>query len=327
MMNQATQPTYTDDVQTLLGTFFIVGANQTPFIDRMGGLSAYKQVFGTKFPVSVYAALETATQRAVDEADQVSGAGAHITYTRAQAYNYIQTLYRLVNVSYEKLANAAVLSGIAWENAKAELVSNEIDTQTRMNLLQMAIDTEYSIFQGVAQAPTNNATAAKSAGFVGTGANGAIQTNRINGGTTEIDKGMIKACVKSMADHGAPFIDPVLYCGSYVKEQLSEIYGWSPIGAAGTGVGGVNVEVIQTNFAKIPVVFDPFMLSTAVAIVEMAEVKLAGLEVPGMGAVYLEQLSKTGMAEKYHVFSKLGLDYGEESHHGCIYEVLDAAAA
>jgi hypothetical protein len=83
-------------------------------------------------------------------------------------------------------------------------------------------------------------------------------------------------------------------------------------------VGGVNVEVIETDFARIPVIFAPHMLTTALVCAEMSECKLAGWPVPGKGAIFVEEKGKVGAGSKYQLYAQLGLEYGEESHHGSI---------
>lgn len=322
MVNQGTMPLYSTDsgFGAFIGPHIVLGANQTPFLERINaaGLSGYKPVPGEEFALDVYSSLETAAQAVVTEANAVAGTGTTIGYVRAQHTNYIQTMLRNIEVSYKTMSNRAKMAGIYYNDPEL-MKEAELNFQVRMNMQQLLVNMEFSCFQGVAVAPSGSTTAVATRGLVATGStDGGIQTNKIAGGSAALTVAKIDEMVKSMADNGAPFTDPVIFCGSYQKAKLSKLYGWSPVGAPGSGVGGVNVEVIETDFARIPVVFAPKMLATAIACVEMSECKLAGWEVPGKGAVFLEQKGKVGAGEKYQLYAQLGLEYGEESHHGSI---------
>ena len=310
--------TQTDNAPNYLGAFFVLGANQTPLLNMLGNLNGYRPVIGFNFPVSVYASLETAAQTVVTEDAAIAGNPTPETYVKAQAYNVIQTMWRGVSVSYAKLSDKNKLSGIYYTNMEFAKQA-ELDFQTEMALKQLAVDTEFSLFKGLYAARTDSSSSAATRGFIGSdGTNGAIQTNAIAGGTAALTTTMVDAMVKAMADSGAPFSNPVIFCNSWQKQKLSNLYGWSPIAAPGAGLGGTAVERIETDFGVIPVVFAPKMLTTAIACIEMDEVKLAGLEVPGKGAIFLEALGKLGAADRYQLYAQFGLDYGEESHHGCI---------
>lgn len=326
MVNQSSLPIYAPDsgFGEYLGPFIVLGANQTPFLDYLNGLNGYKKVPGEEFALDVYSSLETAAQTVVTEANAVAGTGTTIAYTRAQHTNYIQTMLRNIEVSYKTMSNRAKMAGIYY-NSPVEMAEAELDIQTRLNMMQLLVNMEFSCFQGVAVAPSANSTSVATRGLVATGStDGAIQTNKIAGGSGYLTKDLVDQMVLSMANHGAPFTEPVIFCGSFQKTKFSKIYGWSPVAAPGSGVGGVAVETILTDFAEIPVVFAPKMLSTAVVCAEMSECKLAGWEVPGKGAVFLEQKAKVGAGEKYQLYAQLGLDYGEESHSGSIVALLDS---
>jgi hypothetical protein len=324
MSNQSSLPIYSQDAGfgLMIGPFTVLGANQTPFTSYLGGLNALKPVAGETFPLDVYTSMETAAQTVATEANAVAGTGTTIGYIRSQHTNYIQKMLRNIEVSYLKMSDRAKMAGIYYmapDEVDAFVKQQELDFQTAMNLKQLAIDFEFSCFQGVGVAPSGSSTAVATRGLVATGStDGGIQTNKIAGGSAYITKAKVDAMVKSMADNGAPFTDPVIFCGSFQKAKLSSIYGWSPVGAAGSGLGGVAVERIMTDFAEIPVVFAPQMLSTAIVCVDMAECKIAGLPVPNKGAIFVEEKGRVGAGYKYQLYAQLGLEYGEESHHGSI---------
>lgn len=308
----------TDVSLNYIGQLFVLGANQTPALTRMGGMNGYRDVATFNFPVTVYASLDAASQAVVSEDTAIAGTTTARTYDKGQTYNVIQTMLSIIEVSYAKLSDKNTLAGLAI-NSPELAIQNELDFQTEMALRQLAVNVEYSIFQGVYAARTNSASNAKTRGLVGTGANGAITTNLTNAGTAALTETLINGLVKKMADSGAPFDKPVLFCNSWQKQKITSIYGWSPVAAPGSGLGGTAVQVIETDFARIPVVFAPHMLTTAIVIAEMSEMTLRGLPMPGKGAVFREPLAKTSASEKYQLYAQLGLDYGEESHSGAIY--------
>ena len=308
----------TDVSLNYIGPLFVLGANQTPCLNMIGGLNGYRPCAAFNFPVTVYASLDSAAQTVVSEDTAIAGSSTARTYDKAQAYNTIQTMLRIIEVSYAKLSDRNTLSGLAISNVDLA-VQNELDFQTEMALRQLAVDLEFSILQGQYVARSNSAAEAKTRGLVGTGANGAIQTNRVNAGSAALTTANINSLVKSMADNGAPFRNPVMFVNSFQKQKISALYGWAPVAAPGNGLGGTAVQVIETDFARIPVVFAPKALNSTVTIAEMSELTLRGLPVPGKGAVFREPLAKTAASEKYQLYAQLGLDYGEESHHGVIY--------
>jgi len=307
-----------DNTPNYLGPFFVLGANQIPFISRIGYPNGFRPVVGFTFPVTEYASLETAAQTTVSEDTSIAGPPEAVSYVKAQEFNVIQTMHRSVKVSYAKIADRLAQSGIQYAT-DFDYKKAELDFQTEMTLIQLAVDMEFSIFQGAYAARTNSAANAKTRGLVGTGANGAINTNLTNAGTAALTTTLIDGLVKKMADAGAPFRDPVMWVNSWQKQKISSLYGWSPVAPPGAGLGGTAVQVIETDFARIPVMFAPKMLATAVAIVEMSEMKLAGLTVGSKGAIFLEPLAKDGASEKYQLYAQLGLDYGNERHSGAIY--------
>jgi len=312
-----------DNTPNYLGPFMVLGANQTPFISRLGYPGGFRPVAGFTFPLLEYASLESAAQTTVSEDTSIAGAPEATSYVKAQEFNVIQTMHRSVKVSYAKIADRLALSGIYYAT-DFEFKKAELDFQTEMALLQLAVDMEYSVFQGVYAARTNSAANAKTRGLVGTGANGGITTNLTNAGTAALTTTLIDGLVKKMADAGAPFREPVLWCNSWQKQKISNLYGWSPVAAPGSGLGGTSVEVIETDFARIPVVFAPKMLTTAIVIAEMSEMKLTGLKVGDKGVIFLEPLAKDGASEKYQLYANLGLDYGNERHSGAIYGLTTA---
>lgn len=92
-------------------------------------------------------------------------------------------------------------------------------------------------------------------------------------------------------------------------------------------VGGVRMRTLLTEFGDLNVMLNRHMPSGALAIVSLEQCAPRFLEVPGMGFLFVEELSKTGSASKDQVYGEIGLRYGNERTHGKIVGVKKPAAA
>ena len=141
----------------------------------------------------------------------------------------------------------------------------------------------------------------------------------MNASSAALSKALIDSLAKKMADSGAPLTKPVLFCGSFQAQKISDLFGWSPIGGAGAGLGGVRVNTIMTQFFECPVIFDAQMPTDTVLIADMDKVQLRGVDVPGKGAIVFEEMGKVGASWKYQLYGQLGLDYSDPNFHGSLY--------
>ena len=311
---QTTFPNY-------LGPLFVIGANQTPFLTMMGGMRGYKPAPGFEFAMEQYASLEAASQGVESEDHAVTGSAGVASYTKAQGTNTCQIMYRQIAVSYAKAASRAQISGVAYSTPQ-EFMQAELDFQTEMALKQLAVDMEFSCLQGAYATKTDSSTHAATGGL-GPRLETA-QINYIDAGTTNVDpltKAMVDGVSKKMADNGAPMTNMVIFGGSYQIQALSDMYGWSPVGGSGAGLGGVRVNRLMTQFFEADVVFAPHMRVDDLLFVDMDKCQLRGLEVPGKGAIFVEPKGKTGASEQYQLYAQLGFDYSDPAFHGLIYDL------
>lgn len=311
--------TYTDNSPAYLGQLFVVGANQTPFLSMMGGMKGYKPASGFEFALEQYAAYEAAQQRVVTEAAAVAGTATPKTYVKAQRTNAIEIHYHNIEVSYAKAADRLKLSGIYYAEP-FDVMQNEMDFQTQMVMGQLAIDMEYSCLQGTYVTKSAYDAASSTRGMVEAASGGTSSggVNVVAAGSTALTKAHIDSVSKKMADSGARLVRPVIFAGSFQMQKLSDLYGWSPIGGTGAGLGGVRVERLITQFFEAEVVFAPQMPASALLIADMAFCQLRGLEIPGRGAIVIEPKGKVGAADSYQLVAHLGLDYGDPNFHGVI---------
>ena len=137
---------YTDrEDLNYLGQLFLIGANQTPFLNMIGGLNGGKTSKSFLFPVAQPYSLASASQPAITEAASVSSNTA-TTITRGQDTNTVQIFQETVEVSHAKQSTTGEFGGI--QVLGDQPVQDEFEFQKQAQLRQIAIDLEYSMLQG-----------------------------------------------------------------------------------------------------------------------------------------------------------------------------------
>lgn len=295
-----------------LGELFLVGQNQTPFLNMIGGLTGGgKQVNSFQFPISQEWSLDNGSQPAVTETASLT-APTPSTYARSQKYNTCQIFHKSVTVSYAKQSQVGALSGINIEGTN--VVRDEKTFQINANLKQIAKDVEYTFINGVYQAAADADTAAKTRGILS-----AISTNVVAAGNAALTVTHIKTLVRTMANAGCPFTNPVLFASAAKMQAISDLYQEdNAFTSDSRTVGGVAVKSILTNFCELGIVWCPVMPDDVVMIADMSYISPVFLPVPGKGFLFYEELSKTGASEKGQLYGQIGLDHGVEMFHGKI---------
>ena len=298
---------YTDrEDLNYLGQLYLIGANQTPFLNMIGGLNAGKTSRSFLFPMAQPYSLASASQPAVTEADSVSSNTA-TTITRGQDTNTAQIFQYTVEVSHAKQSTTGEFGGI--QVLGDQPVTDELDFQAQAQLRQMSIDLEFSMLQGTYQEGVNAATAAKMRGL-----KNAITTNTVAAAGSKLSKALVDAMLAEMAATGAPFENVVLLCNAFQKQQISDIYGYAP---EDRNVGGVNIKQVETDFGTIGIAFDPHMPTDEVYAVEMTVCMPVFVPYNGQVVAY-EPLAQVAASQKAQWYAQIGLDYGPEEYHGSI---------
>lgn len=297
------------------GELYLIGANQTPFLNMIGGLQEglVRTVSGFEFPLAQPYALESAEQPAVTETASLTAPDPW-TYVRGQDTNTVQIFHRSVTVSY---ANQSV-SGVVTADGTTGLVDinenqpvqNEKDFQIATHMRQIAINADYTFLNGAYQKATDAGTAAKTRGVIT-----ACVSNSVNASSAALSRNLLNELIRTMASSGAEFINPVIFCNAFQKQKISEIYGYAP---QDRNVGGYNINQIETDFAVIGVVWAPNVPTSTLLIADLGFCKPVFLPVPKKGVLFYEELSKTGAAEKGQIYGQIGIDYGPEEYHGKI---------
>jgi hypothetical protein len=297
-----------------IGELYLIGANQTPLLSMMGGLAGgdAKTVRGFYFAVAQPWNLGSAAQTVVSEDTAANTGATPTTITRGQDTNYIQIMHRAYAASYAKKSTygeVGAISTVSGDTAAGNPVTDEVAFQRTGQLRQLAIDIEYSFFQGSAVAPATSATAGKTQGL-----QNAISTNTVAAGTTALTKSLINQLLRTMAGNGAQWIDIVIFCNAFQKQQLTDIYGYAP---EDRNVGGVNIKQIETDFCMAGVVYAPQMPTDEIYIVDMSVMYPVYCPVDGMLMID-EPIAKTKAAETHQLYLQIGLDFGPEEYHGSI---------
>jgi len=297
-----------------VGELFLVGQNKTPFLNMIGGLGGGNiwTVNAMQFPMAQPYSLEAASQPAITETDSLTAPTAW-TYVRTVDYNTCQIFQKTVSMSYVGMSEFGQVSADGT-TGRAFLgdqpVKDEFGFQKAAALKQIAIDVEYTFLVGAYVQATSAAVAAKSRGII-TG----LTTNTAAAAGGALTSTLIDTILRTMAGNGAEFNNMVIFANAFQKQKFSSIYGYAP---EDRNVGGVNIKQIETDFAMMGIVWDPFMPTDTVLIADMSVIQPVFCPVPGKGVLFFEELSKTGAGTSGQIYGQIGLNYGPEEYHGKI---------
>ena len=310
---QATQwsvPNYTGELYAISAQ-----SGRTPLLTMMGGLAGDKVVTYQNwvFPLSQTWSVDNGSQPAISEAASAATGGFR-SYARAQTYNTVQIFQERIQVTYAKQSAPQMISAEATTGLSIgdgpNPVADELNFQINAALAQMAADMEFSFLNGQFSLASAATVAAGTRGLLP-----ACSSNAVDASAATLSKSLVDELLAAMAAGGAAFRQPVIMANSFQKQKLSDIYGYAP---PDRSVGGVNVNTIYTDFCTAGVVFNPFMDTDKLLIVDLAVCRPVFCPVPGKGVLFYEDLAREGAADQGHVFAQAGLDYGPEQFHGKI---------
>lgn len=298
---------YTDrEDLNFLGQLFLIGANQTPFLNMIGGLNTGKTAKSFLHPIAQPWSLASASQPAITEAASVSSNTA-TTIVRTQDTNTVQIFQKTVEVSHAKQSTTGEIGGISITGEQP--VTDEFEFQKQAQLRQIAIDLEFSMLQGTFQAGSDATTAAKMRGL-----KNAITTNTVAAAGATLTKTIADSMFAAMAATGSPFENLVMLCNAFQKQKLSDIYGFAP---DDRNVGGVNIKQIETDFGMVGIAFDPQMPVAEIYAAELTVCSPVFTPFEGQLMIF-EMLAQVAASKKGQWYAQIGLDYGPEEYHGSI---------
>lgn len=320
------------DTLNYRGLLYAYGANAAPFLASIAGKS--KRVNSWSFPISNNFTPGGGAQTTVSEDTAKADAAATIV-TLAQTYNVCQIQWYHVESTFKKESMSGQFSGLNVD-ANGVALSN-IAFQKKVGLMKLAKDLEFSLLQGSYTGETNSSTNTTMRGF-----KEAIATNTVAAGSKKLEKTMIEDLVRKMEASGAPFMDPVVLCGAFNIQQLSDIYGYAP---ADRNMGGVYIKDFMVPGAGgsgiLTAMYSPQCPADEIYIVERSVCAPVFCPVPpsvdGIQIGERFDASMNGVDVGYYVKPQLGavaggflymqpsFDYGPEMYHGSITGLATSA--
>lgn len=306
-MAQAT----TYDNPNFVGELFQLTPTETPFLSAIGGLTGGISTQSEEFTWQTET-LATAAQNVVVE-------GADPTYTnrtRTTVSNVCQIQQYGTEVTYTKQAAVGSLGTPASRSAAGasilgnQPVQDELAHQLMLLTMTAARDIEYSFLNGTYQRPTTNATARQTRGIIS-----AITSSTIDASAAALSAALFNSLVKDMADNGAKFVNPVVFVNSLNKQRMTQEFTYAP---DSRNVGGVNLQMLETDFAEFGVVYDRHVPAATLLIADLAFCAPVFLNIPGKGHFFAEPMAQTGAAWKWQLYGEVGLRYGSEIYHGTL---------
>jgi hypothetical protein len=305
----------TFDLPNFVGELFNLNPDDRPFLSMIGGLTGGKTT-ESKDIVWQTKNISAGTQPAIIE----GAAPTTAQVARAEVNNVTQIFQYGVEISYTKLAAIGQLGNplaAATAILGVQPVGNELTEQMQLKVEQARADVNFSFHQGTFQRPTDNTTGRKTRGMLA-----AITTNVFDPGTAvALLDAHVDSLTKLMVDAGAPFRMPVIFVNIFNKQALSGIYGYAPMDR---NIGGVNINVIETDAARLGVAMDRDQLTTVLAIYDVSVCAPVAMPIPGKGVFFAEELGLVGAAVKAQLYGEIGLEYGPQTWHGKIVDLLGA---
>jgi len=289
------------------GMLYTADAIRTPFFSNMG--MPTRKTGNFEFPTASLYDHSAAAQPAITETASLTAPTA-TEAIRTQEKNVTEIHQKAVKLSYVKQSNSARLSGINTAGATNNAVS-EMDFQRFVKIQEMARDIEYSFLNGAYQISTSAAVANKTRGMFEL----CASTTTVNAAGAAISKVLINSLLKSMADAGAYFNDMFMFVNSFNKQGITDIYEYVP---TDRNIGGANIQMIETDFGPISVVYNRFVPAASLGIFDMSAVGAVEQDVNGKGNFFEEPLTKSGASDDVMIFGQIGLDHGPGFMHGSI---------
>jgi hypothetical protein len=312
----------TFDLPNYHGMLIGISPEDTPFTTAIGGLLG-----GIKTVASKEWEWQTSDLRAAADRQRLEGADAPAADTRVRGNvsNVLEIHQETVDVSYTKQAATGQFGGVNL-GAADNPVLDEFAWQSEQAVKAKKRDIERSFTIGVYAKPADNATVRKTRGLMS-----SITTNVI------AKSGSPNPTVKDYLDLFQAVYDAggiqesetmTLLVGPVQKRWVTKLFVTDQGYKEETrNVGGVNLQTIETDFGKANVMLSRYMPAADVALASLEQCKPVGLEIPGKGVFFLEQLAKVGASERAQLYGEFGLEYGAEQHHGKITGFTTSAPA
>lgn len=291
------------------GDLYTADPIATPFLSMIGGLTGGQMTENFEFATDSEYAHEALEQETITETESVAGV-APVNFVRTQSKNVTQIFQESVLLTYVKQSNGGRLSGINTAGARNNVT--EKDWQIAKHIESIARKVEWHFLQGTYAIAGNSGQPNQTRGMI---AAAALASNTVAAGTTDLSKELMDELLLKMFEAGAMFKKPVIFCGGFQKQMLSNIYGYAP---EDRNYGGVNVKEIETDFGNLGVAAHRMMPAGTLLIADVAVCAPVYQPVPGKGNFFYEDKPQAGAAEGGMLYGQIGLNYGPAFAHGTI---------
>lgn len=309
--------TTTADFAQYAGELFMFGNTNTPFLAALG--SSARVTTNFDFALSSSYTLASGTQESVTESESMASPTSFESYSRDQDVNSCQIVQKYVRTSYKMLSswnkligNSSDYGSIDGPNSIADVHEHNLQAA----LKEIYKDLNYTCWNGTYQRAGNATTAGLSRGL-----DSAISTYSTSAGVAmgSLTKAKIDGHLADCADAGVDMSGVVIWVGSEAKIKLSDLYSLNlQTQPRDRQVGGVDVQVLVTDFGMFPIVYDADIPSKHIFFINMPFVRNVWCPTPGKGNLFYEEKSDDAAAKTGMLYGQWGLDYGAEEMHSVI---------
>jgi hypothetical protein len=306
----------TFNLPNYVGELFLLSPQDTPLLSSIGGLTGGKEADAEYFSWSTYDLRDPDDERQRKEGADAPAAEHRV---RGKAYNLVEIHQEKVEISYTKLASIGQVGDLGVGNPQVAAITgnnavlDEMDWQLKVQMLQIARDVEASFTTGTMSDPEDNNTPRRTKGILQ-----AIQTNKLDAEAAPLTTDLVLNLLQKAWENGGIQVDETrtLLTNATQKRKLTKLFVTDAnYRQESRTVGGVHVEVIETDFGKLNLMLDRFMPADTIAALSLETMAPRFLPIPGKGHFFEEPLAKTGSAEKSQLYGEIGLDYGSEIEH------------
>lgn len=319
------------EINNFTGELFKVGARRTPLLSMVGGLTGGKLLNSPVFQTQKVDTPTVNSYTAVAE----GGTPAYFGRSRSSAIDCVQIWNQGVKLTYSALGSTGYLNSQAMGTGTAAFegsnpINDEMAFQIEELLSKIAREVEYEFFNATFNDGTdgNPREMRGIAEWVATGnGSSAFAHDTAGDGTGSaqaLDYTAVSETLKLMYDAGAPMQNTVLFArpGSVLDLNQGLVAQGNQKMAVlprDRNIAGINIDTIITPFGNMGLVVNEFVPADQAFILDLAYLDVAFLNIPGKGAVFVEDTDNDDAAAiSKRVYMEIGLDKGPAEYHAVI---------
>jgi hypothetical protein len=309
----ATAQTYNDT--NVIGQILSIGStrNTGQFFAAIGGLNGVRRVKSQSFDMGSYYSLDNAAQTVISENTSLS-AGTPRFYARTTKQNVVQI--SKYDIAVSDLREDATQQVVATEHLGDLVETSEFDRAASNSMDQMRADWEFTCLQGTYVARSAVGTNVASGGLLDSTI--GISTNTVNASSAALDITMIEELLETMAESGAPMVNPAIVTPPGYLNDISNLYGFAP---QDRNVGGVAIKQVYSDFGEIGVIWTNAAKANNIIICDLAFCRPVVMPYKGGTDIRMKEYEDGASAQKGYIEGRIGVDFFHESYHGKIYGI------